>query len=216
MKPTVYVKLGVAAAITATLVSCGASTQLTSSWVDPTAPSMTFKKVVVVGVTPRAPARRMYEDGFVADLQARGLEALPSYTIAGEGQLDKAAAEAKLQEIGAEAVIVTRLVDQETVQNYYPPTYSSVAAPSAYYGGWYGYYNMGYTYMSSPGYTVENKVFRLETNLYHLGTGKLLWSGLTETTIISGDAPEAEITPLISTVVYDMEKHKVLPKRVKS
>lgn len=216
MKPSTFVKLGVAAVIAATLASCGASSQLTSSWVDPTAPDQTFKKVVVVGVTPRAPARRMYEDGFVADLQARGLDAVPSYTVAGDGQLDKAAAEAKLQEIGAEAVIVTRLVDQETVQNYYPPTYSSVAAPSAYYGGWYGYYSMGYTYMSSPGYTVENKVFRLETNLYHLKTGKLLWSGLTETTIISGDAPEAELGPLISIVVYDMEKRKVLPKRLKS
>ena len=72
-------------------------------------------------------------------------------------------------------MLVTRLVDQETVNQYYPPTYSSV--PSAYYGGWYGYYNMGYTYMSSPGYSETNHVYRLETNLYDRAGDKLLWSG---------------------------------------
>jgi len=109
---------------------------------------------------------------------------------------------------------VTRVVDQETVQNYYPPTYSTVAAPSAYYGGWYGYYSLGYTYQTSPGYVEENKVFRVETNLYDLKGDKLMWSGLSETTLISGDAPEPEIRPLIDALVYDMEQKHVLPKKV--
>jgi len=155
-----------------------------------------------------------HEDDFAADIQSRGINAVSSYSLTGEGQLDKDAAAAKLQEIGADAVIVTRVVDQETVQNYYPPTYSTVAAPSAYYGGWYGYYSLGYTYQTSPGYVEENKVFRVETNLYDLKGDKLMWSGLSETTLISGDAPEPEIRPLIDALVYDMEQKHVLPKKV--
>ena len=204
-------RIGIAALSLAALTSCAASTQLTSSWGDPAAANRNFTKVVVVGVSPNAATRRMYEDAFVAELGTRGVQGIQSYTFAGDGQLDKDQAVAKLKEIGADGVIVTRLVDKETVQTYYPPTYSSVAAPSAYYGGWYGYYSMGYTYQSSPGYVAENKVYRIESNLYDVANDKLAWSGLTETTLSSGDAPESEILPFISAIVYDMEKKKVLP-----
>jgi len=203
-------RIGIAALSLAALASCAASTQLTSSWGDPAAANRNFTKVVVVGASPNAATRRMYEDAFVAELQSRGIQGIASYSFAGEGQIDKEQAVAKLKEIGADGVIVTRLVDKETVQTYYPPTYSSVAAPSAYYGGWYGYYSMGYTYQSSPGYVAENKVYRIESNLYDVTNDKLAWSGLTETTLSSGDAPETEIQPLISAIAYDMEKKKVL------
>jgi len=212
MKLSSSARLIAAALAAAALASCAASTQLTSSWSDPAAAGRSYKKIVVVGVTNKAPIRREYEDAFSRELAARGVTATPSYNFGGaEGKLDKDAAMAKLQEVGADAVLVTRLVDQETVNTYYPPSYSSVAAPSPYYGGWYGYYSMGYSYMTSPGYVEENKVYRIETNLYDIQGDKLIWSGLTETTLISGDAPDSEIAPMIATLSYDMEKHKVLP-----
>jgi hypothetical protein len=202
-------------AVVATLVSCAASSRLTSSWSDPSAAGRAHKKMVVVGVTPQAPIRRMYEDAFASQLKQRGIDAIGSYAVVGEGKLEKEAAEAKIRESGADAVIVTRLVDQETVQEYYPPSYTTVAAPSAYYGGWYGYYSLGYSYMSSPGYVAENKVFRLETNLYDVGESKLLWSGLTETTLAQGESAQGEIQPVIAAVIGDMEKKNVLPKAPK-
>ncbi len=210
MKLSRPARLGIAALSLAALTSCAASTQLTSSWADPAAQNRNFKKVVVVGVTPKSATRRMYEDTFSAELRSRGIDAVASYTFGGEGQLDKDQAIAKLKEIGADGVVVTRLVDKETVQTYYPPTYSTVAAPSAYYGGWYGYYSMGYSYMSSPGYVAENQVYRIETNMYDVTNDKLAWSGLTETTLSSGDAPENEIHPFIEAIVYDMEKKKII------
>jgi len=110
-----------------------------------------------------------------------------------------------------------RILDPATgVENYYPPTYSTYAAPSAYYGGWYGYYSMGYSYQSSPGYVEQNQVYRVETNLYNMTTDKLTWSGLTESTLSSGQAPTGEITPVIAMIANDMQKKKVLPPRTKS
>ena len=215
MKLATSTRLGLAALSLAALASCAGTTQLTSSWADPAAANRSIKKVVVVGATPKNATRRMYEDQFVADLQARGITGVQSYTFAGEGQIDKDAAVAKLKEMGVDGVIVTRLIDKETVQTYYPPTYSSVAAPAPYYGGWYGYYSMGYDYMSSPGYVAEDHVFRIETNLYDLQNDKLVWSGLTESTLSSGSAPETEIKPFIDLLVYNMEKSKVLPKSKK-
>jgi hypothetical protein len=203
---------GLAGLLLITLGSCAPATQLTSSWADPTAGSHKYQKVVVVGASPQAGLRRKYEEAFTEELKARGVDAVASYTFGGEGQLEKEAAIAKLKEVGADGVIVTRLIDQESVQTYYPPSYS---VPSTYYGGWYGYYSMGYGYMTSPGYMVEDKVFRIETNLYDVGSDKLTWSGLTKTTLTSGDAPENEIRPLIQTLLIDMEKHKLVapPKK---
>jgi len=216
MKLSTSARLGLAALSLGAIASCAANTQLTSSWADPAAANHVYKKIVVVGATPRAPVRRKYEDAFAAELQSRGVTPVTSYSFASEGQLDKDAAMAKLKEVGADAVIVTRLVDKSQEQTYYPPTYSGVAAPGAYYGGWYGYYSMGYSYMSSPGYVETNNVYKIETNLYDLQNDKLVWSGLSETTLMSGDAPENEILPLIGQLVYDMEKHKVMPKKQKS
>src|SRR5262245_44514328 len=105
----------------AALGACSAPTKLTSDWSDPNQAGHVYKKIVVVGITPRAAGRRAYEDAFVAQLQTRGIEAIPSYTFGGTGQIDKDAAIAKLKEMGADGVLVTRLVDKETVQNYYPP-----------------------------------------------------------------------------------------------
>jgi len=212
MKLSSFARLTAAALAAAALASCAASTQLTSSWADPAAAGRSYKKIVVVGVTNKAPIRREYEDAWTRELAARGVEATPSYNFSSpDKELDKDAAMAKLQEMGADAVLVTRLVDKETVNTYYPPSYSSVAAPSPYYGGWYGYYSMGYSYMTSPGYVEENKVYRIETNLYDAHGDKLIWSGLTETTLISGDAPDSEIAPMIATLSYNMQEKKVLP-----
>ena len=212
MKRWTSARLAAAAIAAAALTSCAASTELTSSWADPAAAGHTFKKIVVVGVTNKAPIRREYEDAWTRELAARGIEAMPSYNFSSpDAKLDKDAAIAKLGEMGADAVLVTRLVDKESYNTYYPPSYSTVAAPSPYYGGWYGYYSMGYSYMTSPGYVEENKVYRLETNLYDAKGDKLIWSGLTETTLLSSDAPETEILPMIATLSVNMEQKKVLP-----
>jgi hypothetical protein len=208
-------RLGVAALALLSLTSCAATSQLTTSWADPAAAGRGFKKVVIVGASPNSAVRRMYEDTFASELRSRGIEAIPSYTVVGEGQLNKDDASAKLKEVGADGVIVTRLVDKETVENYYPPTYSTYAAPSAYYGGWYGYYNMGYSYMSTPGYVEQNHVYRVETNLYDVANDKLAWSGLTESTLSSGQAPTSEIQPVITMIANDMEKKKIIGAKAK-
>jgi len=197
------------------LASCAASTQLMHSWADPAAAGHQFKKIVVVGATPQSATRRNYEDAFTQELAARGVQAVPSYQLVGEGQIDKDAAAQKIKDAGCDGILVTRLVDKSTEQTYYPPTYSAVAAPAPYYGGWYGYYNMGYTYMSSPGYVTTDQVYKIESNLYDINGDKLMWSGLTQTTLSSDTAPSSEILSFIDVLTYDMEKHKVIPPRKK-
>ena len=215
MKIRTHARIALAALVLVTFASCAAPSKITSSWSDPAIANHNFKKVVVVAATPNAAVRRQFEDYFVTELRARGVEGMASYSFSGEGQLDKDAALAKLREVGADGVVVTRLVDKQQYETYYPPTYSTVAAPSAYYGGWYGYYSMGYSYMSSPGYTATNQLYKVETNVYDVANDKLAYSGLTETDLTSGEAPESEIKPVIGVLVLDMEKHQILPEKPK-
>ena len=215
MKSLTALKWAAAGIALVTLASCGANTQLTSAWSEPRAGGGTFKKIAVLGIAPTDAARRVYEDSFARQLARYGVEGVPTYTVFTGDKIDKDAGAAKLREMGVDGVVVTRIVDQQTVQTYYPPTYSMVAPPPAYYGGWYGYYNMGYSYMSSPGYTTTSQDVRIETNLYDLQSDKLAWSGLTESFIDVGTG-QTIIEPLVSILTEDMSKKKLIPPMQKS
>ena len=192
---------------------CGPSTKLLHTWSDPAITPNSLNKIMVLGIAKNSTIRRTYEDHFVLALKAQGTDAAPSYPYTADGQLDSAAVQAKLAEMHVSGLIVTRVTDKQTVDTYYPPTTSYAGVPSPYYGGWYGYYNMGYSYVSSPGYTVQSQVVNLETNLYRVQDGKLIWSGLSQTWLQEGDNPANQIDPFIQQIVAAMEASKVVTKR---
>jgi hypothetical protein len=57
-----------------------ASTSIVGSWVSPEAASNRPKKMLVVGVSDVDTTRRMFEDEFVRQLEAKGVDAIPSYS----------------------------------------------------------------------------------------------------------------------------------------
>ena len=197
------------------VAGCTASTKLTNVWTEPGFQTNSIKKIMVLGAAPKPGVRRMFEDTFVASLQAQGISATPSYTLLGDGQLDSLKIESVISQGAFDGVFVTRLVDKQTVETYYPPTSTYVGAPSAYYGGYYGYYSTGYSYMSSPGYTVQNQVVNLETNLYRVSDGKLAWSALSQSWLEQAADPSTEIRPFVQQLVYGLESSKVITKSKK-
>jgi hypothetical protein len=206
---TALISLGAAVFCASVVASCG-TTSMQSAWKDETYQT-TPKKIMVIGVAKNPGKRRFYEDQFASVLQKRGIGAIPSYQhFAGDGRMDSTAAIAKMQELGADAVLVTRLLDKKTVETYYPPsvTYMGPSYYPSYYGGWYGYYS--YDYMTTPGYTAVEDYYYLETNLYDLGTRKLVYSGLSETTI-SSSASESVVKEVVQIISESMVQKKVIP-----
>ena len=128
---------------------------------------------------------------------------------------DSASIHASLLQNGCDGLMVTRLIDRKTVETYYPPTSTYVAAPSPYYGGWYGYYSMGYSYMMSPGYTVENEVINLETNLYRVADAKLIWSAVSESWLEQTIDRGSEIQPFVSSLIDGLARSNVVVKQKK-
>ena len=189
------------------LATACAATQLTSVWKDPSYQTRPGK-VMVVGVAKNPLNRRLFEDEFVLQLKARGTEAIASYTVLSDKQQDDQAAIAdKVKTLGADSVLITRLVSKKTVQFYVPGT---VYYPPPYYYNWPDYYGYGYRYLYSPGYVAEDQYAVIETNLYETGSDKLVWAATSETAMNNAD--HKLIKSYIGIMVDSMAKNGLIGK----
>ena len=163
-----------ASLLVATLGGC-ASTKMTSSWRLPEAGPLQFEKVMALVLVKDAGVRRSGEDELVRQIQRA--EAVPAYRLLEERDLeDEAKVREAIQSSGVDAVVVMRPVYDEKEVTYNPGSY-----PGHYYS-FYGYYGWGYGISYAPGYYQEDRVFGVETNIYDVETGKLAWSGISQTT----------------------------------
>ena len=184
----------------ATAASC-AATRLTSSWKDPTAGKLSFKKVLVLVLSKDESIRRAAEDEVVR--QVKRATALPSYNLFLADDLKEAErAKAKVQEEGFDGAVVMRLVDESQQLTYVPGSY-----PAPYYS-FYGYWGYGWGAAWDPGYVRTDTIVLIETNIYSVKDGKLLWSGLSETFNPAG--PVELVQGIVARVVSDLKKQGML------
>jgi len=215
MKRVSPLVLAAALAVIALAPGCGPSTKIMHSWAEPSFQTNSIKKIMVIGVAQNATIRRVFEDEFAAALGRQGVQAISSYGQFDVLKADSSTILAALSQGGCDGVMVTRLLDRKTVETYYPPTSTYVAAPSPYYGGWYGYYSMGYSYMMEPGYTVENEVVNLETNLYRVADAKLIWSAVSESWLEQTIDRGSEIQPFVSSLIDGLARSNIVVKAKK-
>ena len=109
--------VGAALAATASLALCAcASTgdRIVKVYEDRAALVGPYSLILVVGAHEQAATRRTFEDSVVRALAALGTEARSSLTVMDEAQaIDRESVVAAVREAGADAVLVTRVVDIE-------------------------------------------------------------------------------------------------------
>jgi hypothetical protein len=93
-------------------------------------------------------------------------------------QLDKQNFAQYFGDKNLDAVLVTGLISADTSANYTPG--STYAVPVGYYNTWHGYYGAVYAVHREPGYWTENTEFVMESNLYDVRSGKLIWRGISK------------------------------------
>jgi hypothetical protein len=163
--------------LAAGLAGC-ASTSMVEQWKSPEFHGPPLRKVMVVGVTTQPATRRIFEDEFSAALKAAGVTAVPSYTvIPQDGQAEQAVLEQAVKNLGADGVLITRLVRREQKTQVSPGYYQPVPPMAGFYG-WYSSAWMGYY---EPPTVYQYEVVTAETSVYSVNASKLLWSGTTET-----------------------------------
>lgn len=166
--------------LTGLILGACASTKPVNEWRDEGFNGQ-LSHILVIAAMDEVTQRHAIEDDYVKALMAVPVSAVPSYTIIDSDlALTRETVEAAIEGQGFDAVLVTRLLGVEEVEEYQPPVHYD------HYRSYHRYYQRSLNY-SSPGYYRNYKIVTLETNLYSTATRDLVWSMQSET--IDGSAP---------------------------
>jgi len=189
----------------ATLVSgCTASTKLLTTWKDPAASNVRFKRILVIAATKNDAMRRSMETQVARAVSAGEV----SYNLVPTDDLDDVEkVKPKVEASGADGLLVVRIrsVDRDL----------KVIPGGTGYGG-FGYGAWGY--WGAPGYTAytatrveqDTKVV-VETNVYSVADAKLIWTSRSSTTN-PGDLEDL-IESIASETRDEMRAQGLLPPK---
>ena len=158
--------------------ACSTTTPIVSEWRNPAYTSGSFKRIMVAGMGGGTSVRRSFEDEFVAQLRAAGIDALPSYRFTPESEkIDEATLKQAAQKAGADALLFARLIQVEQKSQYGPGyfPYTSFGIFGSHVGAsWHG---LG----GAPTVNRYNE-YVSETTLHDLTKNEIVWTGTIKTT----------------------------------
>jgi hypothetical protein len=183
------------------VVAC-AATRITSSWLDESYTAGPLKRVLVVGISAKESVRKTFENTFVAEMRAAGVEAAASYPLLPDiKEGDAEAIRSAARSLSVDRVLVTRLVAVEEKEVFNPPVTAPVPQDYYYSYGWY--YSTVFDSANEAGYYSSREFVKLESNLYDTDTEGLIWSAATET--IDPEDIAAAARELFQVLVKDMK-----------
>jgi hypothetical protein len=197
---------GTLAVLCGLLAFACAGTRMAQTWVDESRRGKPVSDVLVIVIADKAERRQAFEQKFVRQLQAAGVEAVSSVeaiAMPRDLKLEKDVILNAVNQYGNDAVIISHLagLDRKEVFTRTGPTY----------GGYYGYYGYMFDTVRAPGFYSEVTDVRLETTLYDVQTENLLWSGQSESKDVRSIT--ALIDEVIALVVSDLQKNRLLPPK---
>jgi len=190
--------------------SCGTSTQLVQHWSDTSYQGQPGQKMMIIALTKAERNQYTWENAFSEALKKEKVQPLAGSQYLPKGSMaDEATMKQDIKESGANLVAVTRLISVDKEQQYVPGSTYYTPAPGYY--GMYGYYASSYGVVHDPGYMVENTIVKLETNVYDVGTEKLVWSGVSET--LNPETAQDVANSVAYTLTEDMVATKIIRKK---
>jgi len=203
-------KLFIALIALSALAGCSTNkTSIPLSWRNPDYKNVGFEKLFVIGVGKDDGARRLFEDTFAKALANQGTAAQASWGLLPQSeQLTEEQVRGAIEGGDFDGVLVTRVLGVDRSEEYVPPSTHTV--PTTYHAyGYYGYYGSSYTVVHEPGYYKTNTTFRLETNLYSVASGGLVWSGQSDT--INPESLTDVIDSMTAAVAKKLKEEKLIP-----
>lgn len=194
--------------LAAGLAGCATTTPIISEWRNPRyATATSVRRVMVGGLGSETSIRRNFEDEFVAQLRAAGVDAVPSYRhVPEEEKLDETKLKEAAKKAGADAVIFARSVSVEQKTQY----------SSAYYPApWFGVYgsHVGATWhglYGAPSAYRYNE-YTSETTLYDVARNEVMWTATLKAR--EPDDVKAAIKTYVDTVVKSLRENKLIAAR---
>lgn len=177
------------AVVALVLAACASTPKLTGSWRDPQFTGPAPAKLMVLGISRSDVHRRVFEDGFSNALRAAGKGGVAAYTeLPEQGVIPDERIQAAVRKTGSDAVLTARVIRVDRQVDVRP---GMAPMPYGPYGrGFYGWYGSAWS-MSQPD-IVQYDVVTIESTLWDMRSGKIVWSGTSETTQTSDVAKLTE------------------------
>lgn len=173
--PTLFVAL----VMGVLLISCGTTSGLKGIWVDENYVGGELDDFLVIGVSDSTEIRRAFEEALVQELGMQGIRATPSISIMPTDELiSEETINTAIEGKKIDAVIITRLVSRDTAFVETPGTEIDTMDP--YQERFYMYYDRSHKETREPGYFMGDVTVTLETNVWEIDGGGLIWSGLSK------------------------------------
>lgn len=169
----------VAALVVGLVASLGA-VKFTSTWGAPDARTTSFKgqKVAALVISDDMSLRMSGEEALARELTARGIVGVAAYRMIPAPELkDVAKARGWFERESVAGVVTLRPIGQDQVKRYPPDIWTT-----PYYDTLWGYYPYGWGTVYISGSPSTDTVITVESLIYKVSTGKLVWAGVSETT----------------------------------
>ena len=178
---------------------CAHSTELATSWRNPTATSARFHHVIALFVSNDVALRRAAEDRMASQIGG----ATPAYNVVPDSEVrDASRVQQRVHDAGFDGAVVMRVVSVELKPNY---------ATGYWYPGptdLWGYWGTSWGYAYDPGYMMPDKVITVESAVYSVPDNKLVWAGRTET--FNPSSLKKLIDGVVKVSIKRMRKERLL------
>lgn len=178
--------------VTLLLAACQ-TTSINSAWFDPNFTGGPMKKIAVVAAGTNLSNRRVFEDIFAEKLRVAGVDGVAGWTvIADEARAAESPFTAAVTKTGAQGLLVVRLLGVDTrtqVSTTMVPT-GPMWGGSRWGGGWGG--GAFGPSMVPVSEIQQYDLAMVETTLYDVATGRVVWAATTQTlnpTSVQREAP---------------------------
>jgi hypothetical protein len=201
--------LGVFVCTLASLLAACAPGTLSNMWRDPYFNSGPMKNMLVVAVRRDPVRRRMWEDGFVAELTKHGVAATPSYRLFPNALPDSAQYDQAVEANGYDGILVTRRLRPDTLATYVPGYTKSEAVTR--YNPWKKAYVTYYREVQVPGYSETDVAARHEVDVWTTkGDGGMVWSAVGR--VVREGAGSSVNDEIAGLIVPQLEDQGIIPK----
>jgi len=206
MKPTLLLGIVGIFFITFTLNGCSTATPMISEWRNPAHASGSFQRLMIRGPSGETTLRRNFEDEFVAQLTAAGIDALASYRYLPENEgIDENNLKQAAQTARADGLLLVQSLKVEERTNYpaIGPEISFGIFGSNVGAGWSGFPGVSGPYRYNE--------YTSETVLHDVTRNDLVWTGTVKTTDPTN--VQTAIKSYVQTVMKALAAQNLLPKK---
>jgi hypothetical protein len=179
-----------------------------STWKAPGVAPMDYtgKKVAALVITDDQNLQMSGEEALARELTARGVQAVATYRLIPKEELrDKDKAKGWYERAKVEGVVAMRVVSAEKEVSYTPDMWVS-----SYYGSLWGYYGYGWNSAVIAGSWREDRIITIETLIFSVADGKLIWASVSEKTNPKGAG--SLVKDIVKEVSNEMKKQGMLTR----